>query len=543
MWVKSLVLSVAVMSFSAVFGAEYFVCQDQGDDANDGSAAKPFRTILHAVKQAGAGDTVNLVPGERPWRESVALNTDPTWYHPGGEQGNPLVIDGHGSWITGADPCPPGDWREEPDGVWTHRGMKYSAFLVIEGRLRSQLTPGAVAEPGELYYVGGEHRLFYRKQPGQPVPSIEIGQSAGGSISIGPDAWQDIGQFVRYIGKTPPATEIKPPVWVKIDGQERGLVHPRERLAPGRFTVADGVLHYRPPEGRRPPDMDIQAVIRGEGVFLGGSTSHVVIRNFNVHHVFNDGYNIHGACKDISFFNCNAEDCGDEGFSSHGDCETLLDGAVYINCDNGIFNVNRAVSVTRNAIIANSRRVGYGGDGQSRHEIENLILIDNPRQLSSPNITGRNILIVSTQEGPAGTDALALAGTSRLDRVTVIGPHRYLMRLSGAQRVDVSRSRFESSASGVLHIRHDDPGILRLHDTVFHPDTLIEWGATPPFRRVTVADALADAASPFAQLGVVAEPQLDALIRGERPATIPEDAGCAPELIERYLDFIRQRRP
>ena len=77
--------------------ADYYVSQT-GDDAKDGSQAAPFKTILHAVKAAGAGDTVHLVPGDQPWRESVALNTHPTWYHKGGEPGNaaPDLFAGNG---------------------------------------------------------------------------------------------------------------------------------------------------------------------------------------------------------------------------------------------------------------------------------------------------------------------------------------------------------------------------------------------------------------------------------------------------------------
>ncbi len=517
-------------------GADYFVCQDQGCDTNAGTIAAPFRTILHAVKQAGAGDTVNLVPGERPWRESVALNTHPTWYHPGGEPGNPLVIDGHGSWITGADPCPPDAWNEEDDGVWTHRGMNYSAFMVIEGELAWQVSHRDVAEPGELYYLNHGHRLFYRTRPREPMPVIEIGQPDGVAITIDPKDWQNAGHgLVRYIGTTPPAAELVPPTWIKIAGVDRPLVQPRDRLEPGQFAVEDGVLHYRPPQGKQPPDMDIEAVVRGSGVYMGGNTSHVVIRNFNVRHVWNDGYNIHGGCKDISFFNCNAEDCGDEGFSSHGTCETLLDGGVFLRCDNGINNVNSAVSITRNVIIAGSRSTGYEGQQDSRHTVENLILIDNKNQLSCPNITGENILIANIDKGSMYT----VSAGGKLENVTLIGEKAdyRMLGLGPGQKLTLIGSRFEKA--GTIHIRDTEPTNLTISNSVFHPDTVVEWGAKQPFKTMQLADAAKDATLPFAGAGMIEQPVLAPLTRGERPAVIPEDSGCTPELIERYLEFMK----
>ncbi|MFA6292519.1 MAG: right-handed parallel beta-helix repeat-containing protein [Victivallales bacterium] len=527
---------------------EYYVDNNAGDDAFSGTSKTvsenkvgPFRTILRAVKLAGAGDTVNLVPGDKPWREAVVLNTHPTWYHRGGEEGKPLIIDGHGSWISGADICPSKDWKKEDDGVWTHSGMAYSGFMVIEGRLENQVSDIDVTEPGELCYQGWANRLYYRVRDNRsPMPAIELGQPDGSTLSIEPKDWQYAGRpgFNRYCGSTPKPADIKPPTWVKIDGRESKLACARERLAPGKFTISDKKLYFRPPEGKRPGDMPIEAVVRENGVALGGSTSHVVIRNFNVRHVYNDGYNIHGGCKKIVFNNCNAEDCGDEGFSSHDNCETLLDGAVFLRCDNGLNNVNSSVSASRNVVIADCRSLGYEGQQQSRHEVENLILVDNP--LSCVNFTGRNILIVNTGKRPVG---IGLAGESSLDRLTVSGPsHDRLLHLYGASRVDISRSRFEDGGKGVVHIRHSDPGILRIKDSLFHPDTVVEWGAGQPFKRMKLADAAKDQALPFSGAGVIETPLLEALTRGERPAVIPKDSGCTAELIERYLEFMNKNK-
>ena len=519
--------------------ADYYVSQT-GDDANDGSQAAPFKTILHAVKAAGAGDTVHLVPGDQPWRESVVFNTHPTWYHKGGEPGKPLTIDGHGSWITGADPCPKESWKQESDGVWSHTGMEYSGFMVIEGRFENQVTDGDVLEPGELSYKDWANRLWYRvrdediKQ--RVMPAIEIGQPDGTSIRIDPKDWQYAGTpgINCYCGADPKPDKIQAPTWIKIDGKEIPLARARERLAPGKFTVVDKTLFFRPPEGKTPVDMNIQAVVRGNGILMGGSTSHVVIRNFNVRYVWNDGYNIHGGCKDVAFYNCNAQDCGDEGFSSHSDCETLLDGAVFLRCDNGINNVNRAVSVTRNVLIADCRNQGFEGQQESRATVENLILIDNKNQLACANVTGRNILIANVDKGSKYT--IGAAGS--LERVTLVGgkPDLHMLAVIPGQKLTLMDCRFEKA--GTIHIRDIEPLNLTIKNSVFHPDTILEWGPGAHFKTIKLAEAIEDKSLPFSGAGIIEKPLLEALTRGERPAVIPTDSGCTPELIERYLEFM-----
>jgi hypothetical protein len=521
--------------------AEYYVSQ-AGDDAKDGSQAAPFKTILHAVKAAGAGDTVHLVPGDQPWRESVALNTHPTWYHPGGEAGKPLTIDGHGSWITGADPCPVEGWKKEPDGVWTHRGLEYSAFLVIDGQLQSQLGDADVAEPNEVVYVGGSRPVWYcvGSKKGQPIPAIEIGQPDGASFRLESKDWEHAGRpgFLRYKGTTPKPDDIKNPAWVKIDGKDSTLVRARERLAPGKFIIADKTLFLRPSEGKTPAEMQIQAIVRGNGVYMGGNTSHVVIRNFNVRHVHNDGYNIHGGCKDIAFFNCNAEDCGDEGFSAHSDSETLLDGAVFLRCDNGINNVNRAVSVTRNVLIADCRNQGFEGQQESRATVENLILIDNKNQLSCANVTGKNILIANIDKDTM----FSIGAGGSLEKVTVVGGKRDygMVRVGPGKKLTLMDCRFEKA--GDLHIRDTEPSHLTIGNSVFHPDTTLSWGAGQPFKNIKLAEAIKDKSLPFSGAGISEKPLLEALTRGERPAVIPKDSGCTAELIERYLEFMDKNK-
>ena len=70
----------------------------------------------------------------------------------------------------------------------------------------------------------------------------------------------------------------------------------------------------------------------------------------------------------------------------------------------------------------------------------------------------------------------------------------------------------------------------------------MEWGAKQPFKRMNLAEAAKDPALSFSGAGIIEQPLLEALTRGERPAVIPKDSGCTPELIERYLEFMAKNK-
>lgn len=97
-------VTAALLLASFGVGAEtYRVDNLAGSDANDGLAA-PLRSIAAAVKRLGPGDTLLLVRTPQPYRESIALTR-------GGTPGAPVVVDGAGATICGADPAPRQGWE------------------------------------------------------------------------------------------------------------------------------------------------------------------------------------------------------------------------------------------------------------------------------------------------------------------------------------------------------------------------------------------------------------------------------------------------
>ncbi len=512
------------LACGAAFAADRYVSNDGGDDARDGlTPATAFANLAKALEAAGAGDTVHLVPTGKPYRQTVDF-----YGHPGGEPGRPLVFDGHGATLTGAEPCPPDGWRRYDGDTLVREDLVSTGFLLAEGEMVFMTRPFDVLRPGEVCYDPAFfRRLFFRPPAGRAASAcrVEVEFADGRTAVLDPGGWQPshspLPGVLRYNGLDAPAR-------VRLDGREAPLVHARDRLEPGAWTREDGAMYYRPPEGRAPEALDLRCIVRANGVQLGGSMAHVLVRNVNVEHVHNDGFNIHGEVTGARFENCNARQCGDEGFSAHDACETTLDGAVYEACDNGIANVNTAgFSVTRNVLIARSRHVGFLVEPRegAHHEVTNAVLVDNPAQLSGGRLTVENALIVRTADGPRSQALRAGSVGLALRRVTVAGGHAGLLRVEAGGRASLEDAVLEGG-QGRFHVRSADPAAaLSLKDVLYGADLEIEWGERPPWKRLPLSGWAADA--PGCAPADIAF-----------PGTLPGDSGCTRALVERYENWL-----
>ena len=131
---------------------EYFV-SPKGDDAADGSAGQPWRTIQRAADIAKAGDTVTIRGGT--YRE---------WVKPAnaGRAGAPITYQatkGEKVLVTGADPVR--GWTKRHDGLWTTR-VRYDSF--------GGLNPFTDFINGDWFSNGGRKRFRTRLiQDGKPL--------------------------------------------------------------------------------------------------------------------------------------------------------------------------------------------------------------------------------------------------------------------------------------------------------------------------------------------------------------------------------------
>ena len=97
------------------------------------------------------------------------------------------------------------------------------------------------------------------------------------------------------------------------------------------YSQADDAFFIRVKPGTK-----VAAPMRSSGVAMSGNNKHLVIRNVISTHVYNDGFNIHGWCRDVHFENIKAFECGDDGVSAHDECEYDCDGLEIARCATGI---------------------------------------------------------------------------------------------------------------------------------------------------------------------------------------------------------------
>ena len=86
------------------------VSNTNGHDDRSGESSHPLRTIANAIRLAKAGDTIHLAPTAEPYREMIHIRDH------SGEPGRPIVLDGHGAVVTGAEPLDPVEWKPVAPG-------------------------------------------------------------------------------------------------------------------------------------------------------------------------------------------------------------------------------------------------------------------------------------------------------------------------------------------------------------------------------------------------------------------------------------------
>ncbi|MBU0609929.1 MAG: right-handed parallel beta-helix repeat-containing protein, partial [Armatimonadetes bacterium] len=160
----------------ALSAATYRVDGDKGDDANDGLAA-PVKTIASVLKKLQPGDTLLLTKLDRPYRESIPLTVH-------GMPAAPIVVDGGGATISGADTAPKTGWVENA-GVFSLAQATAVKFLFGPG-CRYEMA----AAPDKLKaeeWAWREGKLFFRPAAGKTPADYDLQMSVriSGIITTG----------------------------------------------------------------------------------------------------------------------------------------------------------------------------------------------------------------------------------------------------------------------------------------------------------------------------------------------------------------------
>lgn len=186
-------------------------------------------------------------------------------YKKSGAPGKPITIDGQGNLFTGAEKLNPADWKQVRPGVYRN----------------DHLLPGLKAG---LPSTDATMMRFFMRWNGQ---MNRMGRSCDG----------DLPPFVD-------TASLKLGQWTYVESQTA-------------FYIAID-------PNRKLEDYNIEIPTRQNGVALGDTCNHWIIKNINIEHVINDGFNIHGHAEDVTFEHITATECGDDGISAHEDCSIVV---------------------------------------------------------------------------------------------------------------------------------------------------------------------------------------------------------------------------
>jgi len=258
--------------------------------ARDIHVGKEAPTIHAAIKAAQPGDTIHLEP--KVYRDYAGF------YLKKGEPGKPITLDGHGATLEGSDPIDPAKWREVSPGLFAN----------------DDLLPGlSDAAIGRWFFLfDGKMQLMGRTSKGRSALLKKPQELQAGEWTFVKDASRE----------KPPSKAIYGTFYLKLGAGQ---------------TLAEAKVF---------------APMRSAGVQFGGDNAHLVIKNLTASHPYNDGFNIHGDCRDVVFENIRAIECGDDGISAHESAQYRVDGFISIGNSTGICDTGTAQTSYNRVFIA-----------------------------------------------------------------------------------------------------------------------------------------------------------------------------------------------
>ena len=251
--------------------------------ARDIRVGTDVKTIAEAIKTAQPGDTIHLEP--KIYRDYAGF------FGKKGLPGRPVTLDGHGATLEGSEPLDPAQWRAVAPGLFAADNLLPKLDDAIIQRW--------------FFLIDGRLNRMGRTSKGRTVPLKKPAELQPGEWTFEKDPSRE----------TPPSRQIYGTFYLKIE------------------------------PGQKLTDRQIFVPVRSAGVQLGGENAHLVIRNVTATHPYNDGFNIHGDCRDVVFENIRAIECGDDGISAHESAQYLVRGLVSCGnstgiCDTGTSETN-----------------------------------------------------------------------------------------------------------------------------------------------------------------------------------------------------------
>jgi len=277
------------------------------------------KTIRQAIKMAQPGDTIHLQP--------FVYHDYAGFYGKKGAAGRPITLDGHGATLEGSDPLDVAKWQEVSPGLFANDNLLRLDDAVIVRW---------------FFLWDGKMNLMGRTSKGRKAPF-----------------------------KQPEA--LRPGEWTFVEDKSR-----RKPPSPQIF----GTFYVKLPPGQKLADAHIAAPLRSAGVQIaadaqGGGAAHLVIKNITATHPYNDGFNIHGDCRDLVFQNIRALECGDDGISSHETAECRVDGFISMGNSTGIADAVAAHTSYNHVFIAGCHAIDLLFIMNGRYQVENAVVLSS----------------------------------------------------------------------------------------------------------------------------------------------------------------------
>jgi hypothetical protein len=333
--------------------------------ARDIRVGEDVKTIAAAIKLAQPGDTIHLQP--------IVYRDYAGFYAKKGEPGKPITLDGHGATLEGSDPLDPKKWTEVSPGLFEAKDLLPRLDDAIIMRW--------------FFLWDGKMNHMGRTSKGKKAPYVK-------------------------------PQDLKPGEWTFVGD------HARDQAG---STQIFGSFFVRLPEGQKLADARIFVPVRSAGVQFSGANAHLVIRNITVTHPYNDGFNIHGDCRDVDFENIRAIECGDDGISAHESAEYRVDGLVSVGNSTGITDTGTAKTTYRRVFLADNLAFDLYFLNAGRYAVSDAVVLSSSEH--SLQVTGGkdqrselrldNVLIRRT--GPTGSAAVAKDATLFARRFTIEG--------------------------------------------------------------------------------------------------------------------------
>jgi hypothetical protein len=141
------------------------------------------------------------------------------------------------------------------------------------------------------------------------------------------------------------------------------------------YVAAEDTFYIKLAPGADLDAANIRYPARGNGVAMGLTCSHVLIKNVICAHPYNDGCNIHGLVRDARFENITSFECGDDGFSAHDDCQCEIDGFVSIGNSTGLADAGSSVTHYRHVLIRDCLGIDLLLIGDGEHSITDGVIL------------------------------------------------------------------------------------------------------------------------------------------------------------------------